>query len=344
MFTTKNSLMIFVVFLVTAISLFAQPTQRRGGRIAEKIRNNRANQQNNNESYVVGKNRLTTVVDGDTREYFFHVPQNYNHSAKIPVVFMLHGTSGNGQKFYNISGWKELAETENILTVYPSSWRHCVIERGIRHTTTKWNIFPGSFEYCEGERPKDDIKFLNQVIDELRGKFNINQQMIYFVGFSNGGQMTARVGVEMSDRVAAVVSASGMFIGTATYTPKRLIPNLFQVGTDDDLFMPVLFGGKPAPMDFAQLFQISPGMNSVLQIYQRTYQLSSQYQTGGDPNSVISLEDYGTSRQKQNVFRFNLIKGMKHVYPNGRNFPFYGAREHWKWLKQFQLNDSAQNQ
>ena len=54
--------------------------------------------------YVVGKNRFTTPVDGDTREYYVHVPAKYNSNAATPVVFMLHGTSGDGEKFYNISG------------------------------------------------------------------------------------------------------------------------------------------------------------------------------------------------------------------------------------------------
>lgn len=330
----KNSLFIVAAIVLTAISLIAQSTPRQD-------RNNR--QPNNNNSYVVGKNRFTTVVDGDIREYYVHVPRGYNNSAKFPLVFMLHGTSGDGNKFYNISGWKELGETENILTVYPSSWRHCVIDQGVRKNTTKWNVFPGTFEYCGGERPKDDIKFLNQVIDELQAKFKINNKMIYFVGFSNGGQMSARVGVEMSDRVAAVVSSAGMLWGAESYTPKRLIPNLFQLGTNDDRFMEVLFGGNPAPMDFQQILQTSPGMNAILKIYQRTYQLSPQYQTGGDPNSLIWLEDKSASKQNRHVFQINLIKGMNHMYPNGVNFPLSGAKMNWEWLKQYQLNEAKNN-
>ena len=49
--------------------------------------------------YVVGKNRFTTPVDGDTREYYVHVPAKYNANAATPVVFMLHGTSGDGERF-----------------------------------------------------------------------------------------------------------------------------------------------------------------------------------------------------------------------------------------------------
>ena len=77
-----------------------------------------------------GKNRFITMVDGDEREYYVHVPANYDGKTAVPLVFMLHGTSGDGEKFYNISGWREVGEAENILTVYPSSWRYCIMTMG----------------------------------------------------------------------------------------------------------------------------------------------------------------------------------------------------------------------
>lgn len=337
----KKPLLLAIIFALTTISLIAQPTQRRRGQIGEKAREARQNKNEtqapvNNGVIVPGKNRFTTQVNGDTREYYVHVPKGQNNSAPMPVVFMLHGTSGDGEKFYNISGWKEVGEKENILTVYPSSWRHCIIDDGKKSNTTKWNIYPGSFEYCPGQVPKDDIKFLNQVIDELCAKFSINNKMIYMVGFSNGGQMTARIGVEMSDRVAAVVSSAGMLQPRSTYTPKRLLPNLIQLGTNDDRYT-VAFGGAPAPMNFDQLLAISPFMKGVLASYAATYKLNPQYTTGGDPNKVIWLDAKGISRDPNNVFRFALMKGMYHVYPNGDNYWLEGAEVNWKWLKQYKL-------
>ncbi len=338
----KKQILFALVIALTTLGLFAQTTPRQRGARAEKIRNARQNKDEaaakptNNGSFVVGKNRFTTVVNGDTREYYVHVPKSYNKSTPAPVVFMLHGTSGDGLKFYNISGWKEVGETENLITVYPSSWHHCITEDGQRKNTTKWNIYPGSFEYCPGEIPKDDIKFLHQVIDELCGKFTVNQKMIYMVGFSNGGQMTARIGVEMSDRVAAVVSSAGFLPSASTYTPKRLLPVLAQVGTNDDRYM-ALSGGGPLPMNFDQLFAQSPFFKGEMKAYSSTYKLNPNYTTGGDPNKVIWLDAKGTSGDPNNVFRFALIKGMFHVYPNGENFRLEGAELNWKWLKQYRL-------
>jgi poly(3-hydroxybutyrate) depolymerase len=125
--------------------------------------------------FDLGKNRFTTVVDGDDREYYVHVPESYDPDVPIPVVYMLHGTSGDGLKFYNISGWKELGESENILTVFPSSWRYCVIEDGNTQNITKWNCYPGAFSFCNGEAPRDDVKFLRQILTDLGEKFTLDE-------------------------------------------------------------------------------------------------------------------------------------------------------------------------
>ncbi len=339
----KKQILFATIIALTTIGLFAQTMPRQRGPLAEKIRQARQNKAdaqsennakpNNNGSFVVGKNRFTTQVNGDTREYYVHVPKSYNNSTATPVVFMLHGTSGDGLKFYNISGWKEVGETENILTVYPSSWRHCIIDEGKHKNTTKWNVYPGSFEYCAGEVPKDDIKFLNQAIDEMSRKFNVNQKMIYVVGFSNGGQMAGRVGIEMSDRVAAVVSSGGFLRPGETYTPKRLLPNLLQLGNRDDRY----FGSTPAPMNFDQLFTQLPMLKGVMGTYAATYKLETKYTTSGNPNNIIWLDAKGTSGDPNNVFRFGLIKGLGHAYPNGTNHPVEGAKLNWQWLKQFKL-------
>ena len=174
-----------------------------------------------------GKIRVTTVVDGVTREYFIHVPASYDGSKKVPLVFMLHGTSGDGETFYNAHGWTELADQEGFLAVFPSSGRYKIIDEGEYKTTTKWNTTPDAgYVFQPGEVGLDDIKFLRQVVYEMFDNYNIDTKRVYLNGFSNGGQMAAKCSVEMSDLLAAVAqNASSFFIDT-TYVPKRKLPVL----------------------------------------------------------------------------------------------------------------------
>ena len=332
----KKCFLFLAVFALTAISLLAQPPQRRN----RQAENGRLRGEGQNEiepaaisaSFVVGKNRFTTQVNGDRREYFVHVPQSYNKAQAVPVVVMLHGTGQTGEQFYNISGWKEVGEAENLITVFPSSWRQCVIDEGRQQNTLKWSSYPDGFTFCSGVTPRDDIKFLNQVIDEIEGKFNVNKHMIYFVGFSNGSQMAARVGIEMSERIAGFVGHLGV---APPVPPKRPVPNLWQEGSEDPKYM-AMFGGQSVPMDFNQILA-KPYMRSSLNMYMQTFKLSPKYTTGGNPDKIIWMDAKGTSGDPNNVFRLVFVKGLEHEYPNGKNHPVYGARLNWQWLKQYQL-------
>lgn len=280
-----------------------------------------------------GKNRFTTDVDGYTREYYVHVPAGYNAKNALPVVFMLHGTSGDGEKFYNISGWKEVGEQEDILTVFPSSWHHCIVEDGEVLNTTKWNIYPGAFTYCPGEQPLDDIKFLRQVISEMEDRYTVDEKRIYLVGFSNGGQMAFRCAVEMSDVLAAVVHCSAGIPRDTVFEPKRNLPISFQLGNEDDRFFtqPVPLSGFSAGLETIPIFKDIKATEIATFDYADTYTLSGDT-TRVEVATFPSLEAGGNRE-----FNMALIEGLGHAYPNGTNHWFHGAEVHWQWLRQYSL-------
>jgi polyhydroxybutyrate depolymerase len=287
--------------------------------------------------FSTGKNRFTTKVNGDTREYYVHVPAGYNATTSFPVVFMLHGSGGNGEKFYNISGWKEVGETENILTVFPSSPQYpCVFDDGIQKPNAeKWNSY--DLELCGGETPKDDVKFLSQVIDELKQKYTVDEKRIYIVGFSNGGEMASRTAIELSDKIAAVVACAGALPADTSFVPLRKLPVLLQAGNSDDRLLAKLGTPNPLPMDFVQLFADFPAVQEVANTFINAFALNNIYTTGGDPNTILYADYTGTSGKPENVFRFMMVKGLGHSYPNGTNHPVKGAEVHWAWMKNYKL-------
>ena len=290
--------------------------------------------------FTPGKNRFTIKIDGDDREYFVHVPKSYKGTAAVPVSFMLHGTSGDGEKFYNISGWKEVGETENIITVFPSSWKYCITDpiAGPR-TTTKWNTVPDSdWTFCNGQTPRDDIKFLTAILSELESKYLIDLHRIYLSGFSNGGQMAAKCAIELSDKFAAIAENAGSFYIDFIYTPKRKLPVIFQIGNED-------YGpdGTGPTIPLSKLdFLLSPSGQTVLNgrhngIAQRhinDFMLNPKYTLSGDTTSA-RVANYTPSSGSGYEFRFILVSGLDHQYPNGINHPMTAARLHWEWMKQY---------
>ena len=286
---------------------------------------------------ISGKQRITIEADGNTREYYVHVPKSYNPKTSIPVVFMLHGSGGNGEKFYNISGWKEVGEVENILTIFPSSMQYpCVVDDGEKkRNSEKWNYY--ELELCDGSAGADDVKFLSQIIDDVKQKFSVDEKRIYIVGFSNGGEMSARAAIELSDKFAAVVSASGALPPDTFFNPVRKLPVLLQLGNADEKIMAKLGATQPLPMDIDQVFSQFSLIKGMTNTFVHSFELDSNYTTGGNPNQFVFADYKALSAQHNNSFRFVLIKGLGHSYPNGKNHPMKGAEVHWAWMKDFRL-------
>lgn len=294
-----------------------------------------------------GKIRKTTVVDGTVREYFLHVPASYSGTVSVPLVFMLHGTSGDGEKFADAIGWKDLAEEENFIAVFPSSGRYKIVdEDGDQKTTTKWNTLPdATWSLQPGETALDDITFLRRIIEEVTASYTIDTRRIYLNGFSNGGAMAAKCSIEMSDVLAAVCQNAGSFFLDTVYQPKRKLPVLYQVGNKD--YGPGNEGAEIPLQYLDSLLTIPdlPYMNGkhyrIARRHIENFNLQETFSLAGDTSFAV-LATYQPNNPGPGTgyeFRFVLVKGLAHVYPNGQNHPFNAPRLHWSWMKQYSLEE-----
>lgn len=70
----------------------------------------------------------TLFVNNETRNLVIFKPSGIPPPGGYPLVFMLHGTNQSGSQFYNISGWKEVAEREKFIVVFPTALIYCTTE------------------------------------------------------------------------------------------------------------------------------------------------------------------------------------------------------------------------
>jgi len=157
----------------------------------------------------------TMVWDGITRYYEVFLPDNL--PANPPMLLMLHGTHYAVPPKTPITkdwGWQPIATQYGFILVQPASTYD--------PQSGQWNWNAYYMDNAFPQPPPDDSGFLRQLITNLTTQYNVNQNQIYVTGFSSGAQMAHRVGVEISDLVAAISPVSGTIVGQQSPPPIQL--------------------------------------------------------------------------------------------------------------------------
>ncbi len=153
-------------------------------------------------------------VGGVTRTYRLYVPRTFRPEDSA-LIIGLHGrgAGGPGSAMEQYSQLDSKADQEGFAVAYLDGM---VDATG----TLNWNYYYDFF-FTSGP---DDIAFVRSVIDRLKERLRPNSKRIYVVGTSAGGFMAQRVGVELSDRVAAIgVVEGGLYLLSPSSPPS--IPN-----------------------------------------------------------------------------------------------------------------------
>lgn len=288
---------------------------------------------------------VTMMVDGIPRQVIVVRPDGAPPGGGYPLVFMFHGTSGDGEKFFNISGWKEKGDKENFITVFPSSLEYCITEDGKQKRTTKWHNGDLEEAACPGQDLADDVKFVRLMVDSIAGRFPVNRSKIYASGFSNGGGFVGKLAVEMSDVFAALAPSGGTLHATDSAPAKRNVPVWMTLGTKDEKWLAALasIGLTEFPFNDTTPFRY---LNQPLARFRAVLGLSAQFTKTESPLTITYTFNTPAGRRDKaetpaagttGEFRFTLIKGLEHQYPNGTNVPVAIADYFWEFFKQHSL-------
>jgi polyhydroxybutyrate depolymerase len=145
---------------------------------------------------------VVTQSDGSTvtRTYVLHVPTNFQPGVS-GLVLSLVGTGSTGEQQEDWTQLDASADKYGFAVAYPDS-----LPSPYFSGDTAWNTYFVQPAWS-GNAP-DDIAFLRQLITTEITNLQINPKMIYVSGHSSGGFMAQRVGVELSDIVAAIAPLS----------------------------------------------------------------------------------------------------------------------------------------
>ncbi len=153
--------------------------------------------------------RHTLMHDGLERGYVVRVPGLPAPGARLPLVLVLHGGGGNAGFAERMTGFTGKAMQEGFIVVYPEGTGR--FKGLLGGSLLTWNA-----GHCCGQamqRRVDDVGFIAALIDKLVADYPVDPARIYATGMSNGGMMTHRLGIALSDRIAAIAPVVATVFG-----------------------------------------------------------------------------------------------------------------------------------
>ena len=192
----------------------------------------------------------TITWDGQERQYIEYVPTSYSAAQTAPVLFMLHGMGDDINNFFQATQIRNVAEEQGWIVICPQAldfnYENPLLG-GSYDFGTCWNVgstvhvsfemygIPLNFDVTVNENV-DDEGFLMAALEATKAEYNVDQDKVFFAGFSLGGFMSHRMAIQHGDAINSIAAVSGV-IGNDLTT---LIPvdnvNVLQIfGTSDEM-------------------------------------------------------------------------------------------------------------
>lgn len=153
---------------------------------------------------------------GRQRQYLVRTPEN---AESLPVLFYLHGLGDNITRLDNEFHFQNFADEFRWMIIIPQA-----VDEG---NGTMWNAALMSSSI-------DDSGFLMALLDSLAVQYPVNQDSVFFTGFSMGGFMSHRMAIEHGDRINGAAPVSGLITHTmSSHTAAAPVRMLHIHGTSD---------------------------------------------------------------------------------------------------------------
>jgi phospholipase/carboxylesterase len=160
-------------------------------------------------------------------------PEN---GAKIKnAIILLHGYGGDGNDISMLSlNWKR--HLPNTIFICPNGHEIC----SINPTGYQWfDLTKNDTKYVLDETLKAEKK-LSQFVDEIKIEFNLENNQICLLGFSQGCMMSINLGLTSNQKYNCVIGFSGKIIDqTDLHLRKKNLTDILLIhGDSDEIVLP----------------------------------------------------------------------------------------------------------
>ena len=133
------------------------------------------------------------MIDGHYRTFHFNLP--LKNSTNASLIFVLHGSGGNGLKsMKGTSKLLDIANKENLIILFPDGY------------LKNWNECRKNAPAAANVENIDDNTFFSKMIDYCGTKYIINPQKVFAIGTSGGGHMVYKLAMTMPEKFKAITA------------------------------------------------------------------------------------------------------------------------------------------
>ena len=267
----------------------------------------------------------TIYYDGNNREYELYIPENYNDSNAVPLLFNFHGGNGTMSDQIYLSDMRSLADENNFIIVYPQA-----IADPTDDGSLNW-IFKGDSDH-------DDIYFIESIIDELSSQYSIDLSRVYACGYSLGGEFVYELLCRLNNKIAAgVVAARTM--GQYQYencNPEHPTAIMTILGTEDyeSNYDGVVYNGVTYYISADDTHQYWTNYNNA-DVNPSEIELPNNNSSDG---STVTKRIWGNGEACVSVVELR-INGGGHDWPGSTgNMDINSNNEIWDFVSQYSLD------
>ncbi|MDJ0974380.1 MAG: PHB depolymerase family esterase [Planctomycetota bacterium] len=249
---------------------------------------------------------------GRIRTYRVMLPKGHTKTKPAPLVLALHGGGGTAQAFDRQTNGQFGRETDKRgwVVVFPQG-----IAKG-------WNDGRKvNSRAARQRRGVNDVQFIAKLIDRIHARHGIDRSRVYATGISNGGFMSYRLALELSDRIAAIapVTANLQKVHEAK-RPAHPVGLLVINGTKDPL----------VPYDGGYVTALGTKRGAILSTDATIQRWVAFTGCKGEPTTTAIEDRAPNDRTKAKLTQYRTCRGAEvalckvegggHTWPGGRQY------------------------
>ncbi|HET6226297.1 MAG TPA: T9SS type A sorting domain-containing protein [Bacteroidia bacterium] len=271
---------------------------------------------------------VDSILSGNIyRNFRLYIPKSYSVTTSSALVLDLHGYTSNAEQEQVYSNFKSISDTANFLIVYPNG--------------TKTGGTSGDQFWNAGISPTlvNDVAFLSDLIDHIKGKYTIDANRVYACGMSNGGFMSHTLACALNYKIAAIASVTGsMFVPQySTCVPNRVVPVLQIHGTADQT-VPYTGNSSMVAIDSLMKFWVKHDQCDLIPVIDSVPDINK-----ADSCTAVHYV-FKNGRQGSTCELYKIIRGG-HSWPGAlykiavTNQDFNASEKIWQFFSKYKLSD-----